>query len=122
MRICRLDNGVDAFRPAVPGNYLRVDRTNRSLHRTNFAKLCRACPRLAGQLAERQAASTHCHPHEPARSAGGLATNLGHLKNHQVHDQVDAIAAAFDDLVKLVRYAGHGAPQPDRPTSPARKQ
>ena len=46
------------FTYQVPGNYLCVDRTNRNLSRTNFAK---ALPRLPaagpGQLAGRQGAS-----------------------------------------------------------------
>lgn len=46
------------FTYRVPGNYLRVDRTNRNLSRTNFAK---ALPRLPAdgprQLAGRQGAS-----------------------------------------------------------------
>lgn len=42
----------------VPGNYLRVDRTNRNLSRTNFAKALPHLPAAGpGQLARRQGAS-----------------------------------------------------------------
>ena len=42
----------------VPGNYLRVDRTNRNLSRTNFAKAIELMPADGpGQLTGRQGAS-----------------------------------------------------------------
>ncbi|GAB3861675.1 hypothetical protein GCM10027610_104570 [Dactylosporangium cerinum] len=46
------------FTYEVPGNYLRVDRTDRNLSRTNFAKAIELMPADGpGQLAGRQGAS-----------------------------------------------------------------
>ncbi|MEV0135431.1 hypothetical protein AB0H83_44155 [Dactylosporangium sp. NPDC050688] len=46
------------FTYEVPGNYLRVDRTNRNLSRTNFAKAMEFMPADGpGQLTGRQGAS-----------------------------------------------------------------